>query len=73
MKIARALPISAVSVCAVLALLVAGCSSDEGSGAADSAGATTTTTEATTTTTVGPPVDPVSGGTLQVELRAPQC
>lgn len=62
MKIARAMPICALSVCSVLALVVAGCSSDEGSGSADSAAATSApTTEATTTTTAGPPVDPVTG------------
>lgn len=62
MKITRAIPVGALSVCSVLALVVAGCSSDEGSGSADPAAATSApTTEATTTTTAGPPVDPVSG------------
>ena len=51
-----------VVVASVLALVVAGCSSDEGSGSADPAAATSApTTEATTTTTAGPPVDPVTG------------
>lgn len=62
MKIARAMPFGALTVCSALALLVTGCSSDGGSGSADSAAATTPTiVEATTTTAAGPPVDPVTG------------
>ena len=62
MKITRAMPVGALSVCCALALLVTGCSSDEGSGSTDAAAATSPpTTEATTTTTAGPPVDPVTG------------
>lgn len=65
MKITRAMPIGALSVCSALALLVTGCSSDGGSGSADSADSAAatspSTTEATTTTTAGPPVDPVTG------------
>lgn len=62
MKIERGLRVGALSVCSAIALLITGCSSDDGSGSTESATApSTTTTEATTPTTAGPPVDPVTG------------
>jgi hypothetical protein len=48
-------------VCSALALLIAGCSSDGGSGSADPATEATTTTTEATTTTVPQPVAPLTG------------